>query len=95
MSNTVNPVRLFIDLYPHYRFRFKGHALERMGERSITSDDIAFVLETGYISKVEHDHKGLRYRIAGADLDNRYIDIVVELEEKGHGVVIVVTVIEC
>ena len=87
--------RNFIQDFPSFRIRRTGHATERMRERAVTFQDIRLVLLRGRLSRVEVDIRTGRdqFRIAGRTVDDRRLEVVVNLDAQETGLVTVVTVI--
>ena len=68
------------------------HAKERMVERDVEMTDILCVLKNGKILKPPEPNiktGNLRWRVEGSTIDNKFLKIVVEIEDNG---IVVVTV---
>ena len=67
-----------------------------MEEHAVTLPDLRKVLRRGYLLRAEPNIRTGRdlYRVAGRDIDNRALEVVVDPDTTGPGCAIVVTVIE-
>lgn len=72
-------------------FQYTGHAKQRMMLRQVDRADVRRVLETGEVFRVD-DLKDTTYRVAGADLDDRDLQVVV-VPRHNKLIIKVVTVI--
>ena len=93
---TIAHFRNFIRNFQNFDIELTKHARERMEEHTVTLQDLRKVLQRGYLSRAEPNIRTGRdlYRVAGRDIDNRPLEVVVDLDTTGSGCVIVVTVIE-
>ena len=101
MRSSVSPesiahFRNFIRNFQNFDIELTKHARERMEEYAVTLQDLQKVLQRGYPSRAEPNIRTGRdlYRVAGHDIDNRPLEVVVDLDTTGSGCAIVVTVIE-
>ncbi len=86
----------FFRQHPGFGIRLTRHARERMRERDIGSAQIRSVLRSGQLRHVEIDIRSRqeKYRVVGADVDGRSLEVVANLKDTGAGRVIVITVID-
>ena len=100
MASSVSPgdiadYRNFFRNFQNFGIELTDHAIERMRQHGVTLADLRKVLR-GALRHVEPDIRtgDDKYRVAGTDVDNRPIQVVVVLETTGDGNVVVVTVID-
>ena len=88
--------RNFIRNFQNFDIVLTWHARGRMEEYEVTLPDLRKVLRRGYLLRAEPSIQTGRdlYRVAGHDIDNRPLEVVVDLDTTGSGCAIVVTVIE-
>ena len=92
----VSQFRNFIRDFHDFDIVLTKHARERMEERAVRLPDLQRVLQRGRLLRVEPNIRTGRdlYRVVGHDVDNRRLEVVVDLDATGAGCVVVVTVIE-
>jgi len=72
-------------------FYLSSHAEEEMAEDGFERSDMENAILTGFLQKkLTHDPRGTRYRVEGASIDGRFMQILCRFKEGGSLVIITV-----
>lgn len=96
LTRDITNYRNFFSNFNNFDIELTDHAKQRMQQHGVTLADLRRVLRRGTVLRVEPEIRtgDDKYRVAGTDVDNRPIEVVVVLETTGDGSVVVVTVID-